>query len=865
MRVLRGLSPFFGWRELSALVLIGLVLIGVWGFRSEAAAFDSVVEKAMVCFREGDYSGCVRILTEGQTDPADLPEDWFVLKAEAEVASGRYSQARKTVMKGLQAHTASVRIPFAARQVFLRNDEPERAGSMLLRIEQLVRRNPRRYGEPADRLVLAETLLLRGIDAREILEKVYDPLREERPNEVGCFVATGRLALDKGDFALAVEVLRRAVELSPDDPEPWSLLARALLPSDRGQALAALSTALDRNPNHAPSLLLRVDVLLENEDYEEAEEVLVALREVDSGHPLAWAYFAVLHHLAGETEEEAKCRETALVPWSTNPEVDSLIGRELSQKYRFLEGANHQNQALRLDPDYRPAKLQLGQDLLRLGEEAEGWRLTAEVSDEDPYNVIAYNLTTLHETLKDFVTLQSAGFAVRMERSEAAIYGSRVLDLLDRAGSELCAKYGVRFSKPIVVEIFPEQKDFAIRTFGLPGGHGFLGVCFGHVITANSPAARPGDPVNWEAVLWHELCHSVTLAITRNKMPRWLSEGISVYEERQENPSWGQSMTPRYREMILGGDWIPIRDMSRAFLSPETPLHLQFAYFASSLVVEYFVEQFGTEKVRELLRRLGEGEGIEEALVRVAGPLERLEQGVAAYARRLAEDLAPEVDWDPPTLSYRPDGEELETWCKDHPRNFLGLQRWGKWLVDRGEYERAEDVLNRLIRLYPSYSGPDHAYGLLAQVHRERGETSEERAVLETLARLEAASVPTSLRLIELALEAEDWVSVRENSLRLLAVQPLLREPHRSLARAAEALGRTEEAIEAYRSWSVMDPLDPAEIHYRLASLLRESGRRDEARREVVKALELAPRYRRAQGLLLDLVESAPSKLEEDL
>ena len=33
------------------------------------------------------------------------------------------------------------------------------------------------------------------------------------------------------------------------------------------------------------------------------------------------------------------------------------------------------------------------------------------------------------------------------------------------------------------MEIFPQQKDFAIRTFGLPGGAGFLGVCFGTVVT----------------------------------------------------------------------------------------------------------------------------------------------------------------------------------------------------------------------------------------------------------------------------------------------------------------------------------------------------------------------------------------------
>ena len=93
-------------------------------------------------------------------------------------------------------------------------------------------------------------------------------------------------------------------------------------------------------------------------------------------------------------------------------------------------------------------------------------------------------------------------------------------------------KYGLELKQQTIVEIFPDQKDFAIRTFGLPGGAGYLGVCFGRLITANSPASRLDTGANWEAILWHEFCHVVTLTLTKNKMPRWLSEGISVYEER---------------------------------------------------------------------------------------------------------------------------------------------------------------------------------------------------------------------------------------------------------------------------------------------------------------------------------------------
>ena len=131
-----------------------------------------------------------------------------------------------------------------------------------------------------------------------------------------------------------------------------------------------------------------------------------------------------------------------------------------------------------------------------------------------------------------------------MDAREADLYGPRVLELLRRGERRWGRSTRSRFPKPVIVEIFPQKKEFAVRTFGLPGADGLLGVCFGRVITANSPASQGEDPANWEAVLWHEFCHVVTLSKTHNKMPRWLSEGISVYEEEQEDPTWGNPLNP---------------------------------------------------------------------------------------------------------------------------------------------------------------------------------------------------------------------------------------------------------------------------------------------------------------------------------
>ena len=51
------------------------------------------------------------------------------------------------------------------------------------------------------------------------------------------------------------------------------------------------------------------------------------------------------------------------------------------------------------------------------------------------------------------------------------------------------AKYRFTPKGPIIIEIFQNHEDFAVRTLGIPG-LGALGVCFGFVVAQDSPAAR---------------------------------------------------------------------------------------------------------------------------------------------------------------------------------------------------------------------------------------------------------------------------------------------------------------------------------------------------------------------------------------
>ena len=763
-------------------------------------------------------------------------------------------EALETLEQALERYPYSVQLRWIGRDVYRHNGKLDEAQKQTIEIIELVQQQDWRYRDAVNQVVLGRYFLDRGADAKEVLQGIYDPVKKAMPNLPHAFVASGELALAKNDYGLAAAALERAAEIDPLDPEVQYLLALAYRRSDSEKSTAAVQKALELNPNHAPSILLLVDEHVDAERYEEAGILLDKVLETNPLDPQAWAYRAVLAHLDNDPERERAARNKALSTWPQNPEVDYLIGKKLSQKYRFAEGSRYQRQALEFDEDYLPAKVQLCQDLLRLGEEDEGWALAGKVFDEDNYNVVAHNLATLRDRLEKFTILESDGFLVRMDSREAKIYGRRVLDVLSRAKQHLCPKYDIELEEPVYVDIYPHQQDFAIRTFGLPGGAGFLGVCFGRVITMNSPASQGATPSNWEAVVWHEFCHVVTLSKTNNRMPRWLSEGISVYEEVQKNPAWGQSMNFRYREMITGDELTPVSELSAAFLDPESPLHLQFAYYESSLVVEYLVETYGIETLQRILVDLGVGMPINDSLGRYTGSLAALDKEFAEWARAKAEAFAAGADLEIPEFAPDADTQDYADWVKEHPKNYPGLQLYAAKLLSEEEWEAAKTPLNTLLELCPEYAGEDGPLPMLAKVHRELGETVQERAVLEKLSQLDDDAVEVYLRLAELCAAEEDWEGAIAGAELALAVNPLIKAPHRQLAKAASQIDDHARAIDGLLSLAEMDPLDPAEIHFQTARHMHANGDTEAARRQVLMALEEAPRFRDAHKLLLEIV-----------
>lgn len=820
--------------------------------------------KVREIFRVGRYDIVLQVcdyaLRRGQPS-----WEWRVLRFESLANVGRYEEAFAEAGETAALFPGELGAQLRIHEFFSATGRKEEAASTFEAINAAARAVPKKERTALDLVHLGEAALVLGADPGKVLEQYLGPAKKTKakgqdipPGLVEAHLVSGKLALQKEDLKRAGEEFGEALKYAPENSEVLFGLAEAFLPSDRKAGIEYLEKTLAQAPFHFGALLLQAEYAINFENYGAAAEYLAQVEAVNPRHPEAHAYRALLAELErNDREGFAKERENALAVWRDNPEVDYLIGRVLSRKYRYQEGAESQKRALAFDPNFLPAKLQLALDYLRLGQVESAWPLAKEVAAADQYNILAFNLEILEKEIASFASVKTDDFIIRLPPEEAEIYGGRVVELLTEAKSVLGAKYGLIIEEPTLVEFYPDQQDFAIRSFGSLGGEGLLGVCFGSVVTMNSPGSATAGKSNWEATLWHEYCHVVTLTATKNKMPRWLSEGISVYEEKQRHPNWGQEMSPDYRRMILEEKSLtPIRDMSQAFFQPESGKHLMFAYYQSMLVVEYLVDNFGLDALRAILGDLAAGALINDAIERHTKPLDELEKGFALHTVKLAETYGANVDWKvpgPEELNAR-SSLGVAAFLKANPANFEARKILTSQLLEQEKWDPAIESADALIALLPGYTGEGNGYTFKALALRGKKDTKGEASALEALSSHSAEAFSAYTRLIDVNFDGQNWDSVITNVKRGLAINPFNQRIHYCNGCAHEAKAEPALAVKSFEKALLLDPVNPSELRFRLARLLKTDDE-TKARRYLLDSLADSPRYREAHGLLLELVE----------
>ncbi len=177
--------------------------------------------------------------------------------------------------------------------------------------------------------------------------------------------------------------------------------------------------------------------------------------------------------------------------------------------------------------------------------------------------------------------------------------------------------------------------------------------------------------------------------------------------------------------------------------------------------------------------------------------------------------------------------------------------RAGALYQAEGDAASAARHYKRGADLFPYYTGPGNAYEALADIFEKQGDTAGAALALELLVKLDENNLGALKRLAELRLKENDAARALD-ALRLsFYVSPFEHAPH---ARAGEMLLARSDAAGALREFQAalaLQPPNEAEANYNVARAYHALGRTQEAKRAVLRALEAAPAFEKAQELLL--------------
>jgi cellulose synthase operon protein C len=667
----------------------------------------------------------------------------------------------------------------------------------------------------------------------------------------------GDMFLERHQLADALRSYRASIEADPAWIPAYIGLARTipgLADVNPAEAAAALKQAQTLAPSDPRVLLLTVEEQLAEEDKAAALEALNKLAAVRPGSREEFAFRAALAFAEGRTAEVEPLMAKALAVDPMFGAGYRILGRQAALLYRFDDAVVFAKRAAELDPEDPEGDADYGTYLMRTGDETAARQALERAFKADPFNSNTYNLLMNLDTVDGFETIQSGEFVFKFAKDEAAILKAYAVPLADLAYKTFSARYGFTPKGPILVEGFFKHDDFAVRTLGLPGLQFALGACFGRVITFDTPKAKdPGD-FSWQATLWHEIAHVFSLQSSKYRVPRWLTEGISVFEEHRYNKAWGRENALEFATALAMNRTFGVKGLPNAFQRPQD---LGLAYFEASLLTEHLVAQNGDEGLRRLLAAYAEGAKDAEAFAKAFGKTVDevdasfkafVEKEYGALARAMADPRPPAERAAPLTI------ESTRALAAKAPGSYMLQWSLGKALLETGDIDGAKAALERAVALAPMASGNESPRAILAELATKQGNAAEARKQWRELLAWDHDNIEAAKKLAALAKEAGD-TEAEDFALKVIAdVYPYDVDAHTQLGRRALAKKDYAGALIELQAVMALGPINRAEAHADLAETYLGLDRKTEAKAEALKALEQAPTFARAQDLLLKAI-----------
>jgi tetratricopeptide (TPR) repeat protein len=575
----------------------------------------------------------------------------------------------------------------------------------------------------------------------------------------------------------------------------------------------------------------------------------------------------------------ARARDVALEVKPRDGGFFAFVAEALVRHRRYDDARDVADAGVAADPDDAACLQALATTLLRLGDEATGVETLRRAWQRDPYDVRTFNLLNLFEKgIPSRTTLvSSAHLRFRVPPAARAAITEVVAPFLEERYRDDVARYGFAPKGPITFELYGDTRDFAIRTVGLPT-IGVSGVCFGRVITSQAPT---NHAFNWGMVLSHELAHVFAIELSRSRVPRWFTEGLSEVETMRSRPEWS-----RHDDVALYGAWkrgelAPLVALSNAFTNARGPDEAARAYAHAALAVDFLERRFGFPAIRDALVAYGRGERDDAVLGRLSGMtstaleqafrndlgkrLERYESqylptqtltgkpraaltalahGDLGAARRVLDELrAPgQRSSDDQAAALFLSGE-IALARRDADAALAAFQglldsappsrdgydvrvRLALVAIHRHDPAAAEAHLHRAIDFDPSRLEP---HALLAELYGHQQRTPERLAELDAALRLDPQTDAVAKEAVLGFAKAGRTGRVLDLAPIAIFIDPADSDLHAALGRALAATGKPAAAAASFERALTFGPADPAALHLTLAGLYGSLGDRGKA------------------------------------
>jgi len=245
--------------------------------------------------------------------------------------------------------------------------------------------------------------------------------------------------------------------------------------------------------------------------------------------------------------------------------------------------------------------------------------------------IILQLFTPLMSSASDYMRMGTTHFVFYFHPQDKQLMKS-LIDDAEVLREEIMKDLGIDFKEKTKVYLAPSFRKYQeIQPGGeVPSWSAAVAYPRLNLIIIRSPRATKSKSIDLRKVFKHEFTHiALGKAFSkREEIPRWLNEGLAMYESRE----WDLSRVSTMTRAVLTDSLIPLSEITHWF--PFEADKAELAYSQSFYLISFLISQYGKDNFHRFLKEYSGGKELKDVLREVYGiKWEELEQKWKNYLK----------------------------------------------------------------------------------------------------------------------------------------------------------------------------------------------------------------------------------------